>query len=349
MRTQPLTIPIERDTLADWLERLCRHDTTTGREDDGLAELSDLIVELDGRVELQPVQERRTNVLALWGRPRVLFTTHLDTVPPFIPPVIADGAVHGRGTCDAKGQIVAQLAAIATLNLEGERDVAWLGVVGEETDSPGADKALELRDRLTDCEVVIDGEPTRCRLATGQRGVEHYRLVTQGRSVHSASPDPGYNAILAMLDWVQELRGLEPLRDDRLGAESWNLAVLQGGGAANVVPDRAEAEILARTVPGSRFGEELDRTAPQGARFDVLHASKPALFPQIDGFEHAPVPFGSDAPNLRGLAPDGAVVLAGPGRIEVAHGSSEHITLQELADGVELNLRLARHFLEEGQ
>jgi acetylornithine deacetylase/succinyl-diaminopimelate desuccinylase-like protein len=133
--------------------------------------------------------------------------------------------------------------------------------------------------------------------------------------------------------------------DPTLGPELWNLGLLQGGEALNSVPARAEAHLLARVVPGSTLLDEVRRLAPPEGTVD-LRLDEPAdLYPTLPGFDHAPMPFGSDAPALRALVPDRAVVLAGPGSIKVAHTLDEHLTLADLEAGVHLNRRLALHFL----
>src|SRR6185503_3241265 len=114
----------------------------------------------------------------------------------------------GRGTCDAKGQIVVHLSVIAELLARGNGGFAWLGVVGEETDSIGAIAASDLAERLRTCEAAINGEPTENRLATGQRGALQLRLVTKGKAAHSGTPELGKSAIWPLLDWLQKLREL---------------------------------------------------------------------------------------------------------------------------------------------
>jgi acetylornithine deacetylase len=293
----------------------------------------------------QPVAEGRTNLLALWGTPRVLFSTHLDTVPPYFLPRIEGEVLCGRGTCDAKGQIVAQLAAVKTLLDQGREGLAWLGVVGEETDSAGAIAALGLAQELLDLRVLINGEPTGLKLATGQRGVQHVCLRCEGRAAHSGSPALGHDATWPLLDWLQRLREEPRPVDEKLGPELWNLGLLQAGEALNSIPAKAEAQLMARTVPGSTFLEEVHRLAPPEGSVD-LRLDEPAdLYPPVAGFEQASMPFGSDAPALRALVPDRMVVLAGPGSIAVAHTLDEHLTLTDLEAGVALNRRLALHFL----
>ncbi|HJV49016.1 MAG TPA: M20/M25/M40 family metallo-hydrolase [Geothrix sp.] len=334
-----------RSWLSSRLLKLCASETTSGSEDASLPDLRALLTELGATLVEQPVAPGRTNVLALWGRPRVLFSTHLDTVPPYLPPRLEGETLWGRGTCDAKGQILAQLGALKTLLAEGREGFAWLGVVGEETDSAGAAAALGLADRLQDLKALINGEPTELKLATGQRGVQHVCLRCQGRAAHSGSPELGRNATWPLLDWLQRLREQERPVDPQLGPELWNLGLLQAGEALNSVPARAEAHLMARVVPGSTLLDEIRRLAPPEGSVD-LRLDEPAdLYPAVPGFDRAAMPFGSDAPALRALVPDRTVVLAGPGSISVAHTLDEHLTLSDLDAGVDLNRRLALHFL----
>lgn len=333
--------------LRRWLADLCSHDTTSGQEDQGLPALRALLADLGATVHEQQVAPGRTNVLATWGAApsRVLLTTHLDTVPPYLPPRWRGDALWGRGACDAKGQAVAQLAAIRGLLGEGRDGLAWLGVVGEETDSAGAIAALGLAARLPGLEAVVNGEPTELVLAAGQRGVTHLRLACAGVAAHSGTPERGRSAAWPLLDWLEELRGLPPAADPQLGPETWNLGLLRAGEAPNVVPATAEAHLLCRPVPGSTFVEQVRRLAPAGASVEVLLEEAPDRFPPVPGFEQAPVPFGSDAPRLRGLTRTGQVALVGPGSISLAHSLEERLELAELRAGVELLARLAARLL----
>lgn len=332
------------------LAALMSVDTTTGREDAGLPTLEGILASAGAvAIERRPAAAGRTNVLARFGgEPRVLYTTHLDTVPPYLPPTIdPDGrTVRGRGACDAKGQVVAQLAAIEALVAAGLRDVAWLGVVGEETDSVGA-KAEEARAAegpppFPELRLVVNGEPTRNALGAGQRGILHLKLRCRGKAAHSGTPERGRNAALDLVDWIQELRRLPLAEDADLGPEVWNLGRLAAGRAVNVVPDLAEADVLLRQVPGSAFAESVRRVAPADATVEVLAETGPAVFPVIPGAPRVRLPFGSDAPRLARLARGGRVALVGPGDIELAHSVDERITVAELEEGARLNLRLGR-------
>ena len=146
--------------------------------------------------------------------------------------------------------------AIRALLEEGRRDLAFLGVVGEETDSPGAKQALELKDALGAVEAVVNGEPTGNRLATGQKGAVHLRLRCRGKAAHSGTPEEGVNAAFPLLDWIAAVRALPLAEDPRLGPEVWNLGTLTAGRAINVVPDEGTAD--SGTLPPVETAAEAD-------------------------------------------------------------------------------------------
>jgi len=335
-----------RSWLLDRTEALCRADTTTGREDHGLPLLRNLLTELGAKVELQQVAPKRHNVLATWGEPQLLFSTHLDTVPPFIPPRRSGDLLSGRGTCDAKGQIAAQLATIKELLSRGHTNLGWLGVIGEETDSIGAAAAEDLAPQLSKCVAVINGEPTENKLATGQRGSLQLLMSTKGVAAHSGMPELGHSAIWPMVDWLHRMRNLQSDTDADLGPEIWNVGTLNGGTAPNVIPAHSQARVFVRSVPGSTFEDRARAIAPEEGNLEQLSFTPPEVFDRIPGFEHAVVPFGSDAPRLRQIVGGKKVALCGPGTIKVAHTLDEHITGAEMEQGFELLTALATTMLE---
>lgn len=335
----------DAERIAHWIQQLCAVETTTGQEARLTPLLTELFTEMGAELYWQPVEGGRRNLLATWGVPKVLFSTHFDTVPPFIPPHREGDRLWGRGTCDAKGILVTMAEAIRGLLAQGRRDVAFLGVVGEETDSLGARIALDLKPRLEGLAAVINGEPTGCVLATGQRGSAHLNLRCQGKAAHSGTPEEGVNAAFPMLDWINALRDLPERRDPVLGAEVWNLGTLQAGRAINVVPDEAEAKVFARTVPGTTFSKDVIRLTPSCGVVEVLFERAAEIFQVIEGFPMAPVPFASDAHTLRGLARDRFVAMTGPGSIRVAHTQDEYLDLAEAIKGARQYFELAWHLL----
>jgi acetylornithine deacetylase len=337
--------PADASWLLDRTEALCRADTSTGREDHGLPALRTALRELGAAIELQEVAPGRHNVLATWGTPRLLFTTHLDTVPPFVPPRRQGDLLLGRGACDAKGQVAVQLGAVRELLAAGHRGFAWLGLVGEETDSAGAIAAADLAPHFESCVAAICGGPTGNLLATGQRGAVQLRLRTRGRAAHSGTPELGQSAIWPLLDWLQRLRGLPLLDDADLGPEVWNLAGVTGGGPPNVVPAHAEAMLLLRSLPGSRFVAQARELAPPDGSLDEVAATPPAHFTTLPDLPHATIGFASDAPAVRDLVPSRSVLLCGPGDVRTAHTLDERITGSELLAGQAMLVRIARRLL----
>jgi acetylornithine deacetylase len=337
---------VERRAL-DFLAELCATYTPAGREAAILPPLRAELSRLGGEVRVLPVSEGRANILATWGESRILYSSHLDVVPPDMPLRRSDGGVIGRGACDAKGQIAAQLAAIELLLERGVAGLCWLGVCGEETDSAGAaSAAASLGPRMKGLRAIVNGEPTNCVLAAGQKGFLRVRLTCEGRAAHGATPELGENALLSLIDWIGAVRKAEGASDPILGAETWNLGVMSGGRASNVVPDRAEAELALRTVPGGALRSALEAARPGRGRLEVLVDESWARYDVPPGFPSAPVPFGSDLPALRALAPGAAAILAGPGRAELAHTGIEELSAEEMSAGIALFRDLGLRYAE---
>jgi acetylornithine deacetylase len=293
----------------------------------------------------QDLGDGRVNLLATWGNPRVLYNTHLDVVPGELPVAIKGDRIHGRGAIDAKGQIVSQLCAIERLLAAGHGDLAWLGVSGEETDSEGARAALALKPALSGLEAIVVGEPTNLALATGQKGFVRMRLHCEGKSAHGGTPWLGENAIHALCDWIVRIRALPVPPAGELGIEVFNIGTISGGRAANVVPDHAEAELTLRQIPEGTILAGIRASKPENGRLEILLDEPWDRFAILAGFRHSPVPFGSDLPTLRALAPGAAAILAGPGDPVLAHTPLESMGIGELVQGIDLFEALGRHFL----
>ena len=333
----PLAAP-----LVDLARNLIDVDSTSGREAAVTTWLARCLRDRGYRVTEQPVVGDRVNVLAVVGaaEPEVVYSTHVDCVPPFFPSRIEDGVLYGRGACDAKGILAAQITALDRLREVGETRVGLLAVVGEEDGSPGARAANRLSNRSR---YLINGEPTDNRLGAATKGAYRVRLSATGRAVHSAYPELGDSAVEKLLDALVALRGVDLPVDPLLGATTYTVGVLSGGVAPNVVPPAAEADVNFRTVePAARVRERLDAALPRTVSIDDVMIVPPVRLTTLPGFETAPFSFTTDIPFLTAW---GKPLLVGPGSIHVAHTAEEHVRIEELAQSVDLFEKLARDLL----
>jgi acetylornithine deacetylase len=316
-------------------------ETPTGAEGPATDFLDAALRRAGYQVVRQPVSPGRENLYAYRDPPALVFSTHLDTVPPYIP-LSEDGeSIHGRGSCDAKGLAAAMVAAAERLAERGERRIGLLFVVGEENGSDGALAAADLGPRGR---FLINGEPTENRLSIGQKGTLRVDLQATGRAAHSAYPDEGVSAIAALLDTIDRLRRMALPTDPLLGESTLNLGLIGGGVAPNVIPPAASAQILIRTVePTAALKKNIQALLAPGVTVEFrveLPFYKGGAAPA--GWETTVVSFASDLPFL---APWGERYQLGPGTIHVAHTSKEHIRKADLLRGVDLYVRLASDLL----
>jgi acetylornithine deacetylase len=315
-------------------------ESTTGREREAVDFASRWLVGHGWNVSLQEVEPGRSN---LWAKRRgggVTLSTHLDTVPPFIPPRLEGSRLSGRGACDAKSIAAAMMIAAQRLADEGEERVDLLYVVGEEKGSPGARAANRLP---ATSRFLVNGEPTESTLASGGKGAQRVIVRVRGREAHSAYAHLGQSALEPLLDMLPELRTLQLPVDPVLGATTYNIGVLRAGTEANIVPGMAEAEIMIRLV-GDVAPVKQAFTAWAGDRAELVWGSHiPAQhFHVIDGFAVAPVAYTSDIPLLDRW---GTPLLFGPGSIHVAHTPIEYIDVAELEASVDAYVRIVRTLL----
>ena len=222
-------------------------DSTTGREGEAGAWLASYLRGRGFTVIEQPVDAARFNVIATpQGPPQLVFSTHFDCVPPFFASRVDGDRIHGRGSCDAKGILAAQVAAADRLMRDGETRVGLVFVVGEERGSDGARRANEAA--TGGCRFLIDGEPTDNRLGLATRGILRLKLRATGRAAHSSFPELGESAIDKLIDALIELRSIELPGDPVLGRTHYTVGLIDGGVAPNVVPPSADAEVMFRTV-----------------------------------------------------------------------------------------------------
>lgn len=272
--------------------------------------------------------------------PEIVFSTHMDTVPPFFPSTEDEENVYGRGACDAKGIIACQVAAAELLRAEG-LNVGLLFVVGEERDSAGAKLANK---SPKGSRFLINGEPTDNYLATATKGALRIELRAKGKMAHSAYPELGDSAIEKLLDVLADVRALELPVEPEIGPATLNIGLITGGRAPNVIPDAAEAHILVRLVGPAEEVESLVNAAV-GDRCDVkytLHLPFVKMRKLECDLPMKVVKYATDIPQLTHW---GEPFLLGPGSIHVAHTPNEKINKKELLECVQLYVKLTKQLL----
>jgi len=273
--------------------------------------------------------------------PEVVFSTHMDTVPPFLGPCHEDAEyLYGRGTCDAKGIIAAQIAAAQKLRTSGAK-VGLLFVVGEERDSAGAAVANK---NPKGSRFLINGEPTDNRLALASKGALRVELYAHGKMAHSAYPELGSSAIDKLLAALHDIQALPLPIIEGIGDSTLNVGLIHGGRAPNVIADKAEAHLLIRLVGPADETKSAILTAAAG-RCDVEFSLELPFVQMraVEGFDTMVAKFTTDIPSLTAW---GEPFLLGPGSIHVAHTPDEKISKQELLDCVDLYVKLARHLVQ---
>ncbi|MEO8647544.1 MAG: M20/M25/M40 family metallo-hydrolase [Acidobacteriota bacterium] len=316
--------------------------------------LRDYLVSLGWNVELQPVSEERIGVSALRQNnviatlnetPRVWFSTHMDTVPPFISPTEDDEKIYGRGACDAKGIIAAQITAAEQLRKSGIENIGLLYTVEEERTSVGA-KAANTHRLAAKCEYMINGEPTDNDLAIGSKGTFRVNISTKGKAAHSAYPEEGDSAIERLLDILEDVRHTKFPHDEFFGETTVNIGTINGGVALNVIPPAAEAGLAIRlTTKRGPIEEALRNVVRDRGEIEVLSCSEPVKMLSVDGFEQKVVRFTTDVPYLTNW---GTPLLLGPGSILVAHTKDEFVLKKDLEQAAGSYIDLAKRLLSTG-
>jgi acetylornithine deacetylase len=294
-----------------------------------------------------PVEENRFNIYATSAEhphPAVVFSTHMDTVPPFIPSSEDAGRIYGRGSCDAKGIVAAQIAAAERLRQQSVY-VGLLFVVGEERDSLGAQVANEYAASSpgSRCCFLVNGEPTENHLALASKGTLRVEVTATGRMAHSAYPELGESAIDKLIPALTRLRAMPLPSDPEVGPCTLNIGLIEGGRAPNVIPDYAHADLLYRLVGPS---DDLRRQIVAAAG-DSVQVTFPLELPflrlrTVDGLPTMIAAFTTDIPKLTNW---GEPLLIGPGSIHVAHTDGEYIEKRQLAESIDLYCKIAKQLL----
>jgi len=320
--------------------RLIEIPSVTGDESAVGQFLSNYLEQLGYRVERQDVAADRFNVIATTAAPpRVVLSTHMDTVPPFLDSGEDEEWIYGRGSCDAKGIIAAQVFAAERLRAEGVNDVGLLFTVDEELSSLGA-QAANKHPLARECKFLINGEPTDSRLASGTKGSMRVIITTEGRAGHSAYPEAGESAIEKLLDILQEIRAWEWPQSSFFGTTTCNIGVIGGGTRPNVIPDSARAELQIRlAIDIEQVKRVLEDACGTRGRLEYASLHNPVRLFTVPGFDECVVRFTTDVPYLSQW---GKPLLLGPGSILVAHTDHERISKRELESAVGLYVNLAK-------
>jgi acetylornithine deacetylase len=317
-------------------------ESITGKEGAAASFLAAYLEKLGYTVERMPVEGERINVYARPAEvdsPALIFSTHIDTVPPFLPSREDAENIYGRGACDAKGIIAAMVAACEQLRKAG-RSAGMLFVVGEERDSLGARVANQ---NPRGSRFLVNGEPTDNRIAVASKGALRVEVTARGRMAHSAYPELGESAIEKLLDALQALRAMKLPHNPEIGHSTANIGMIEGGRATNVIPDYAKAQMLYRLVgPSEKLRSEIVSAVGALAEVEFVLDIPYMRFLTVPGIETMTASFTTDIPTLSAW---GKPVLLGPGSILVAHTDREFLAKAELMKAVELYVEIGSYLL----
>jgi acetylornithine deacetylase len=329
--------------IAALTRQLVDIESTTGNE----GQVGDFLLrELDRlgyNVQRVVAEGERANVYATAPQqpaPTIVFSTHMDTVPPFIPSSEDEHRIYGRGSCDAKGIIAAQIAAAERLRKENIY-VGLLFLVGEERDSLGAKVANQ---QPNSCKFLINGEPTENRIATASKGSLRLELTATGRMAHSAYPELGESAIDKLVEALHRLRDMKLPSDPDVGPCTLNIGIINGGRAPNVIADKAQALLLYRLIgPAENLRREIVETVGNLAKVEF---TLEIPFVRLRAFENLPTMVAAFTTDIPALSNWGLPLLVGPGSIHVAHTPNEYVDRKDLDDAVKLYCAIARQLIE---
>ena len=318
------------------LKEILLVDSTSGRER-ALSELLATRLEAPSLRRFE-VGDGTENLLFCWGEPSVVFCTHMDTVPPYIPPTFLDDRICGRGACDAKGQIFALYSACKRLEAEGCSGFGLLLLSGEETGSHGARAFAKTPFKAP---YLIIGEPTEDRMVSRSKGTKSFSLRFAGEPFHSGYPQYGVSAVELFIDFMNELREFVreipgQARNDE--GVTYNVGLLHSDNPQNVLSPELTCRIYFRTTAETDAAVSEWMIRPRERVTVEAHGGDaPAEYFTLPGFESAPASFGTDAPHLTNFAHK---AICGPGSIRTAHRADEEVLLTDLAAAIDLYVRM---------
>jgi acetylornithine deacetylase len=319
-----------KNFVQDFVLKIMAIDSTTGSE----AKLVDYLAKKSkpkgATIKIQKASRTQKNLFFKWGKPKIIFCTHLDTVAPFIPPSQKNGVIHGRGACDAKGQIAAMYQTCKELYQEGQNNFGLLLVSDEEKGSKGAKIANKI---IKGTKYTIIGEPTNNKLISASKGTTLIKVTATGKEAHSGYPENGKSAVKELQQFFNKLDKIKFPVDHKLGKTTYNISLLKTSNPLNVMPKLAACKILFRTTFASYqdIEKKIKKNLNRNLKLEIISSSKPMEFFTVPGFKTGYVAFGSDAPHLSNL---GKRLLYGPGNILNAHTENEHIKISDLKKSV---------------
>lgn len=319
-----------KNFLSNFLLKIMAINSTTGSEYKLADYLAKHLKPKGATLKIQKTSKKQKNLFFRWGKPKIIFCTHLDTVAPYIAPHKKSNVVHGRGACDAKGQIATMYETCKQLYQEGQNNFGLLLLTDEEKTSTGAKSANKL---ITGCKYTIVGEPTENKLITAAKGVTLIEITALGKAAHSGYPEKGKNAVEKLRVFLNKLAKLKFPIDRKLGKTTYNVNLLKTANPLNVVPDKAACKIQFRTTFASynHLQTKIEKIIDKNIKLRVIFHNSPMSFFTVPGFKTGTVAFGSDAPHLNNL---GKTLLYGPGDILHAHIKTEQIKISDLIKAV---------------
>ncbi len=347
----------------DFFRALLAIDSTSGKERTVAEWLAEQLPEMfpagnRPALRVDEVGDGTLNLLLTWGTPRLVFCSHMDTVPPYIAPAFPEGiflpepslrdpsqsaeaTITGRGSCDAKGQVFAMLTACQRLAEAGETDFGLLLLAGEETGSWGA-KAFARTDFRADYLVV--GEPTDNCMVSASKGTKSFGLAFAGEAFHSGYPQFGVSAVDLFVEFVNKLKAKDFGTDPLLGDTTWNIGLVESANPQNILSPELTCRLYFRTTFASDEAVSAWMAEAQDARLTITPrgGDTPARYWTVDGLPSKPAAFGSDAPHLTNFTQK---AICGPGSILVAHRDEEHVRVADLETAVEQYILIYRSIL----
>lgn len=338
-------------------------------------------------ITTQEILPRRSNVYIQTSnspdKKTLLLETHLDTVDvqkmtidPFTP-ILKEGKLYGRGSCDAKGQLTAMLLGLEMAIKETDSNLPSNVYLAATVDEEHLHRGV---DHLVDNKLIADGavagEPTELKLVAATKGSIRFKITTKGKPVHTSSPDEGVNAIYIMADVIQAInQNLVPKLATKIhplcGKGTIAVTVIRGGQQVNIVPDNCAIDVDRRLLPGESWEAAyqeiknevlnyLDAGLHSYVKFEDPYLIDPSLETNLNSaivqaLSHLlgkkgeqnnviGVPFGTDASKIALLGIP--TVVFGPGSIKQAHTADEYIKIEEIIKAAELYKDLILHFHE---